>query len=34
MKLEGVGGVSMGDLRLEVGGKVDDGDGFEGASGE
>ena len=32
MKFERVGGVPMGDLRLEVGGKVDDGDGFEGAS--
>lgn len=27
MELEGVGGVAVGDLRLEVGGQVDDGDG-------
>lgn len=29
MKLEGVGAVAVGDLSLEVGGKVDDVDGFE-----
>ena len=32
MELEGVGGVSMCDLGVEVGGKVDDGNGFEWAS--
>ena len=32
MELEGVGGVPMCDLGVEVGGKVDDGNGFEGAS--
>lgn len=34
MQLERVGGVSVGDLALEVGGQVDDSDGFEGTSGE
>ena len=29
MKLEGVGAVTMGGLLLEVGGEVDDGDGFK-----
>lgn len=31
VKLEGVRAISMGDLTLEVGGQVDDGDGVEGA---
>lgn len=31
MQLEAVGAISVGDLALEVGGQVDDGDGFEGA---
>ena len=31
MKLESVGGISVGDLRLEVGGKIDDGNSFKGA---
>jgi hypothetical protein len=31
VQLEAVGGVSMRDLRLEVGGQVDDVDGVEGA---
>lgn len=31
MQLEAIGRVSVGDLALEVGGQVDDGDGVEGA---
>lgn len=31
MKLEAVGAITMGDLVLEIGGQVDDGDGVEGA---
>ncbi len=34
MQLERVGGVSVGDVRFEVGGKVEDLDGLEWASGE
>ena len=33
MELEGVGGVSVGNLGFEIGGEVDDGNGFEGAPG-
>lgn len=32
MKLESVGCIPVGDLRLEVGGKIDDGNSFKGAS--
>lgn len=32
MELEAVGGIAMGDLALEVGGQVDNGDGAEGAA--
>lgn len=32
MELERVGGIAMGDLALEVGGQVDNGDGAEGAA--
>lgn len=32
MKLESVGSISVSDLRLEVGGKIDDGNSFKGAS--
>lgn len=31
VELEGIGAISVGDLALEVGGQVDDGDGVEGA---
>jgi len=34
VQLEGVGGVSVGDLSLEVGGQIDDVDGVEGADTE
>lgn len=32
MKLESIGSISVGDLRVEVGGKIDDRNGFKGAS--